>query len=141
MRRAIRYGRNIGLNQPFLHETARVVFDIMAPAYPDLKSASAFITNVIENEEVRFSETLDNGLRVLNDSLAEIRAAGATQVPGDLIFKLYDTFGFPVDIVRDVVRDEGLTLDTDGFESRMDSSASSPVPKSLLPAFPMPTAN
>ena len=120
MRRAIRYGRNIGLTQPFLHETARVVFDIMAPAYPDLKAASAFITNVIENEELRFSETLDNGLRELTDTLAEIRAKGATQVPGDLIFKLYDTFGFPVDIVRDVVRDEGLTLDTDGFEQRMD---------------------
>ena len=120
MRRAIRYGRNIGLTQPFLHETARVVFDIMAPAYPDLKAASAFITNVIENEELRFSETLDNGLRVLHDSLGEIRATGATQVPGDLIFKLYDTFGFPVDIVRDVVRDEGMRLDTDGFEKRMD---------------------
>ncbi len=120
MRRAIRYGRNIGLTKPFLHETARVVFDIMVPAYPDLKTASAFITNVIENEEVRFSETLDNGLRVLNDALAEIRAKGTTQVPGDLIFKLYDTFGFPVDIVRDVVRDEGMTLDTDGFELRMD---------------------
>ena len=89
MRRAIRYGRNIGLTKPFLHETARVVFDIMAPAYPDLKAASAFITNVIENEEVRFSETLDNGLRVLNDSLAEIRATGSTRVPGDLIFKLF----------------------------------------------------
>ncbi len=120
MRRAIRYGRNIGLTQPFLHETARVVFDIMVPAYPDLKAASAFITNVIENEEMRFSETLDNGLRVLNDTLAEVRAKGATQVPGDLIFKLYDTFGFPVDIVRDVVRDEGLTLDTEGFELCMD---------------------
>jgi alanyl-tRNA synthetase len=120
MRRAIRYGRNIGLTQPFLHETARVVFDIMAQAYPDLSAGAAFITNVIENEEIRFSETLDNGLRVLNDSLAEIRAKGLTQVPGELIFKLYDTFGFPVDIVRDVVRDEGLSLDTDGFEQRMD---------------------
>ena len=120
MRRAIRYGRNIGLTKPFLHETARVVFDIMASAYPDLKAASAFITNVIEKEEIRFSETLDNGLRVLNDTLAGIRAKGAIQVPGDLIFKLYDTFGFPVDIVRDVVRDEGLTLDTDGFERCMD---------------------
>ena len=120
MRRAIRYGRNIGLTKPFLHETARVVFDIMEPAYPDLKSASAFITNVIENEEVRFSETLDNGLRVLNDALSEIRAKGERTVPGDLIFKLYDTFGFPVDIVRDVVRDEGLDLDTDGFEARME---------------------
>ena len=66
----------------FLHETARVVFDIMAPAYPDLKEASAFITNVIENEEVRFSETLDNGLRVLNDALADIRAKGEKRVPG-----------------------------------------------------------
>ncbi|BBO86946.1 alanine--tRNA ligase [Desulfosarcina ovata] len=120
MRRAIRYGRNIGLAKPFLHDTARVVFDIMEPAYPDLKAAAAFITNVIENEEIRFSETLDNGLRVLNDTLGEIRAKGSKQVPGDLIFKLYDTFGFPVDIVRDVVRDEGLTLDTDGFEQRMD---------------------
>ena len=120
MRRAIRYGRNIGLTQPFLNQTARVVFDIMVPAYPDLKTASAFITNVIENEELRFSETLDNGLRVLNDALAEIRAKGASRVPGDLIFKLYDTFGFPVDIVRDVVRDEGMALDTDGFERRMD---------------------
>ncbi|BBO79540.1 alanine--tRNA ligase [Desulfosarcina ovata subsp. sediminis] len=119
MRRAIRYGRNIGLAKPFLHDTARVVFDIMEPAYPDLKAAAAFITNVIENEEIRFSETLDNGLRVLNDTLGEIRAKGSKQVPGDLIFKLYDTFGFPVDIVRDVVRDEGLTLDTDGFEQRM----------------------
>ena len=120
MRRAIRYGRNIGLNQPFLHRTAKVVFDIMAPAYPDLQTASAFITNVIENEEVRFSETLDNGLKVLNDALAELQAKGDAQVPGDLIFKLYDTFGFPLDIVRDVVRDEGLTLDTLGFEQRMD---------------------
>jgi alanyl-tRNA synthetase len=120
MRRAIRYGRNIGLTKPFLHETARVVFDIMAPAYPDLKTASAFITNVIENEEIRFSETLDNGLRVLNDTLSDLRAKRETQVPGDLIFKLYDTFGFPVDIVRDVVRDEGLTLDTIGFEQHME---------------------
>ncbi len=119
MRRAIRYGRNIGLMQPFLHETARVVFDIMEPAYPDLKAGSAFITNVIENEEKRFSETLDNGLRVLNDALGEIRAKGEDIVPGELIFKLYDTFGFPVDIVRDVVRDEGLHIDTDGFETRM----------------------
>ncbi|WP_319409618.1 alanine--tRNA ligase [uncultured Desulfosarcina sp.] len=120
MRRAIRYGRNIGLVKPFLHETAQVVFDIMVPAYPELKTASAFITNVIENEELRFSETLDNGLRVLNETLSEVRAKGATQVPGDLIFKLYDTFGFPVDIVRDVVRDEGMTLDIDRFDQCME---------------------
>jgi len=121
MRRAIRYGRNIGLMQPFLHETAQVVFEIMEPAYPDLLESSAYITNVIKNEEVRFSETLDNGLKVLNESLEAMRARGENQVPGDVIFKLYDTFGFPVDIVRDVVRDEGITLDMEGFEAHMDA--------------------
>ncbi|MDJ0802789.1 MAG: alanine--tRNA ligase [Desulfobacterales bacterium] len=120
MRRAIRYGRNIGLVKPFLHDTARTVMDIMRPAYPELGEAEAFITNVIENEEVRFSETLDNGLRVLNDALGELRARGENVVPGDVIFKLYDTFGFPVDIVRDVVRDEKLELDMAGFDAAMD---------------------
>ncbi|MCK5204401.1 MAG: alanine--tRNA ligase, partial [Desulfobacterales bacterium] len=119
LRRAIRYGRNIGLNRPFLHKTAGVVFDIMRPAYPELAEASAFITNIIENEEVRFLETLDSGLKLLNDSLSEIKAKGETRVPGDVIFKLYDTFGFPVDIVRDVVRDENMRLDMEGFDNAM----------------------
>jgi alanyl-tRNA synthetase len=120
MRRAIRYGRNLGLNRPFLSETAKVVFDIMKPAYPELSEASAFITNIIKNEEVRFLETLDTGMKVLNDTLADIRASGRTQVPGDIIFKLYDTFGFPLDIVQDVVRDEKMELDMDGFDQAMD---------------------
>jgi alanyl-tRNA synthetase len=120
MRRAIRYGRNLGLVKPFLHKTASVVFDIMEGAYPDLKESQAFITNIIQNEEARFSETLDFGLRLLNDTLADIKAAGKHTVPGDVIFKLYDTYGFPVDIVRDVVRDERMTLDMDGFDAAME---------------------
>jgi len=121
MRRAIRYGRNLGLTGPFLHTTACVVFDIMADAYPELQASQAFITNVIQNEESRFSETLDFGLRLLNDSLADLRAKGKDRVPGDIIFKLYDTYGFPVDIVRDVVRDENMRLDMDGFETAMEA--------------------
>ena len=120
MRRAIRYGRNIGLTDPFLHKTAEVVFDIMKPEYPDLMDAKAYITNVIQNEEVRFSETLDHGLKILNDSLADLKAKGQARVPGDLIFKLYDTYGFPVDIVQDVVRDENLDLDMDGYDQAME---------------------
>ncbi len=120
MRRSIRYGRNIGLTRPFLHETASVVFDIMKPEYPDLSEAAAFITNVIKNEEIRFSETLDHGLKILNDGLADLKAKGQTRVPGDLIFKLYDTFGFPVDIIQDVVRDEDLSLDMEGFDESME---------------------
>jgi alanyl-tRNA synthetase len=119
MRRAIRYGRNLGLNKPFLDVTASVVFDIMKDAYPELMDSKAFITKVIHNEETRFSETLDFGLKLLNDTLSELRAKGSDQVPGSVIFKLYDTYGFPVDIVRDVVRDEKMMLDMDGFESAM----------------------
>ena len=119
LRRAIRYGRNLGLTQPFLHETARLVFDLMESAYPELKAAAAFITSVIKNEEIRFSETLDNGLKLLNDTLSELKGDGRTEVPGHLIFKLYDTYGFPADIVRDVVRDQNFTIDMDGFDSAM----------------------
>ncbi len=121
MRRAIRYGRNIGLTKPFLARTAEIVFDIMKPAYPDLLESSAFIRKVIENEEQRFMETLDTGLKLLNDSLGEIKGAGRQEIPGDLIFKLYDTFGFPVDIVQDVVRDTGMTLDMTGFQGHMEA--------------------
>jgi len=120
MRRAIRYGRNIGLTKPFLHETSNVVFDIMKPTYPELLEAAAFISNVIKNEEIRFSETLDNGLKLLNDTLSEIKAKGENKVPGNIIFKLYDTYGFPVDIVRDVVRDENMALDMKGFDKEME---------------------
>jgi alanyl-tRNA synthetase len=121
MRRAIRYGRNLGLHKPFLHETAQVVFDIMKDAYPDLVASKNFIINVIQNEEARFSETLDFGLNLLNDTLSELKVQGKNTVPGEIIFKLYDTYGFPVDIVRDVVRDRRMTLDMDGFESAMEA--------------------
>ena len=124
MRRAIRYGRNIGLTRPFLHKTAGAVCDLMKPAYPELSDAFAFITNVIQNEERRFSETLDNGLKLLNDTLQDMKAKGQTEVPGNVVFKLYDTFGFPVDIVRDVIRDERMTVDMTGFESSMETQRS-----------------
>jgi len=119
MRRAVRYGRNIGLKKPFLHHTSEVVFDIMKPAYPELSEAAAFITNIIRNEEDRFLHTLDTGLRLLNETLADLKAKGQSRVPGEVIFKLYDTYGFPVDIVQDVVRDEDITLDMEGFEDAM----------------------
>ncbi|PIP35176.1 MAG: alanine--tRNA ligase [Desulfobacterales bacterium CG07_land_8_20_14_0_80_52_14] len=121
MRRAIRYGRNIGLKRPFLVNTAEVVCDEMKIAYPELFESWAFIGNVIQNEEIRFMETLDHGLRLLNDTLEEMKAKGVTQVPGEVVFKLYDTYGFPVDIVRDVVRDKQLTLDLQGFDRAMEA--------------------
>ncbi|MCD4762499.1 MAG: alanine--tRNA ligase, partial [Desulfobacterales bacterium] len=120
IRRAIRYGRHIGLVKPFLHKTASVVFDIMKPVYPELSKANAFITNVVKNEEIRFSDTLDNGLKLLNDTLSDIKAKGQKEISGQLIFKLYDTYGFPLDIVRDVVRDKNISLDIQGFNNAME---------------------
>jgi alanyl-tRNA synthetase len=120
MRRAIRYGRNLGLTKPFLHETARTVFDVMKDAYPDLHENADFITHVIKNEEQSFSLTLDNGLRLLSDALDDMKKKGEATLSGQVIFKLYDTFGFPVDIIKDIVKDESIELDMDGFTRAMD---------------------
>ncbi|MFP4533756.1 MAG: alanine--tRNA ligase [Desulfobacterales bacterium] len=119
LRRAIRYGRFISLTDLFLHETVETVFSVMQAGYPELTEKRAFITNVIKNEEVRFLETLDNGLKLLNETLSRMQANNETVVPGDVIFKLYDTFGFPVDIVEDVVRDKDFDLDMEGFHAAM----------------------
>ena len=121
MRRAIRYGRNIGLMKPFLHETVQKVFEIMDDAYPELKDSASFIINVVKNEEAKFSETLDVGLKLLKETLAGMEEKGEKQIPGDIIFKLYDTFGFPVDIINDVVKGSGITLDMAGYTRAMDA--------------------
>ena len=120
LRRAMRYGRNLGLTQPFLFRTAGKVAQAMEEAYPELLEAEAFIKNMIKGEEERFLGTLETGLSVLEEALNELRAKGASLVPGDLIFKMYDTYGFPIDIIQDVVREDGLTLDLAGFEASMD---------------------
>ena len=120
IRRAIRYGRNLGLKKPFLHHTIQKVFDIMGDAYPELRESSSFIFNVVKNEENQFLETLDIGIKLLDDSIKKLEKEGEKIISGDLIFKLYDTFGFPVDIIRDVTKDMDLSLDLEGFNAAMD---------------------
>ncbi len=120
LRRAIRYGRNISLVKPFLHETVAAVFETMQSQYPELAEARALITNVIKNEEMRFSETLDNGLKLLHETLDRMRKENRRVIGGEVMFKLYDTYGFPVDIVKDVVRDMDLDLDMEGFNAAME---------------------
>ncbi|MCK5837007.1 MAG: alanine--tRNA ligase, partial [Desulfobacula sp.] len=123
MRRAIRYGRSIGLVKPFLHETVQTVFAIMDEAYPELKDASAFILNVVKNEEEKFLETLDTGMKlleaVIQDIQTDVKGQGGKTIPGDVMFKLYDTFGFPVDIIMDHVKEMDIDLDMDGFNQAM----------------------
>jgi alanyl-tRNA synthetase len=120
LRRAARHGKMLGINKPFLNEAAMVVIDMMKYTYPDLADKASYITKVILNEEQRFMETLDAGLRVLQEETAALKEAGKSVLPGSLIFKLYDTFGFPTDLTADIVKKDGMTLDMDGFEAQME---------------------
>ena len=121
LRRAARHGKLLSLTHPFLNDLASVVIGVMKDAYPDLVDKESFIKKVIINEEQRFIETLDTGLRILTDETESLKKAGATVVPGEVVFKLYDTFGFPVDLTADIVRRDGLTLDMEGFEKAMEA--------------------
>ncbi|NWH05690.1 alanine--tRNA ligase [Desulfobacter latus] len=119
MRRAIRYGRSIGLTEPFLHKTVQTVFSIMDEAYPELKESAAFILNVVKNEEEKFLETLEHGMKLLEATIEDLKERQEKVIPGGVIFKLYDTFGFPVDIIQDHVKEMDMTLDLDGFDAAM----------------------
>jgi alanyl-tRNA synthetase len=115
VRRAIRHGYKLGQKQPFFH---RLVVDLdkaMGDAYPELRSGAKRVAEVLKQEEERFAETLEHGMGVLEGALA----SGEKLLDGDTIFKLYDTFGFPVDLTADICRERGVNLDLAGFEAAM----------------------
>jgi alanyl-tRNA synthetase len=124
MRRAVRFGRSLGLERPFLAEITAEVVKNMHQAFPHLLEAADLLAKVVHNEEERFRETLDNGLVMLNTEIKRLQEEGGTSVPGDFIFKLYDTYGFPVDIVRDVALELELTIDESGFTRAMEEQRS-----------------
>jgi len=117
IRRAFRFGRLIGLTDPFLHDIARQVVQQMRDAYPELLSNQEFMARVIKEEEERFSQTLDKGLVILEEELERLGRGG--RVTGEFAFKLYDTYGFPLDIVNDVSEKHGVTVDEPGFMACM----------------------
>ncbi len=120
MRRAMRHARMLGFEDPVLYKTAGFVLDFMAEAYPDEAARKDFVTRVVQNEEERFILTLGNGLRILQEEVAALRQSGTRVIPGETVFKLYDTYGFPVDLTADIVEKEGFTLDEEGFEACME---------------------
>ncbi len=124
LRRAARHGRKLGMEGPFLHQVAQAVMDQMAGAYPQLKDSRSFVDKVIHTEEQRFGETLDTGLRLLSDALGEAKAKGQDVISGEVAFKLYDTFGFPLDLTMTIVAEEGLSVDEAGFQSQMETQRS-----------------
>jgi alanyl-tRNA synthetase len=119
IRRAIRYGQILGLKDPFLHRLTDKVVDEMGGDYPELIQSRKFIDEVMINEEERFADTLLHGLSLLREGLDELRAKGERTIPGELVFKLYDTFGFPPDLIEDIARDEEFGVDMGGFNQAM----------------------
>jgi alanyl-tRNA synthetase len=119
LRRAARHGRLLGFTGPFLAEIARTVIEIMGPAYDELMRRQEFILKTIEHEEKRFSQTLDIGLAMLDETIRALKAEGLTVIPGQEAFRLYDTFGFPLDLTRDVARDHGMTVDTESYQAAL----------------------
>ncbi len=119
IRRAFRFGRLIGLTDPFLHETVRMVVSEMGGQFPELKDNADFMARMVREEEERFSQTLDKGLIILEDEMEGLKKDGKNTISGELAFKLYDTFGFPLDIVNDVTEKHGFTVDEEGFKAAM----------------------
>lgn len=120
MRRAVRYGRNLGLKTSFMEHAVAAVIAAMGDAYPLLRDAAALLEKVVRNEEERFRETLEHGLELLEEELARTFAAKAEHLAGEFIFKLYDTYGFPFDIVRDIARERNIRVDEAGFHAAME---------------------
>ena len=117
MRRAMRHAHMLGSKDPVMHQLVPALVQQMGAAYPELGQGQRLIEETLLNEEVRFKQTLDRGLKLLDDEVAGL-AEGAA-LPGAAAFKLYDTFGFPLDLTQDAMRDRGLTVDTAGFDAAM----------------------
>ncbi|HEX3034619.1 MAG TPA: alanine--tRNA ligase [Thermodesulfobacteriota bacterium] len=118
LRRAVRHSRMLGIDDPCLFSLVDSVKDLMIGAYPELEERLSFVKEVVRNEEERFFETIDRGLELLNVEIE--RHKDERVIPGDVVFKLYDTFGFPVDLTQDIARESGLEIDYSGFEKEMD---------------------
>ena len=119
IRRALRFATLMGVHEPFLYKTARKVVEVMGEDYPELVECADFIGRAVREEEERFSLTLEKGLALLEEELVSQQAANSRVVPGAVCFKLYDTYGFPLDIVNDVAEKRGFSVDEAGFHQHM----------------------
>lgn len=117
IRRAVRHGRLLGAKEVFFYKLVDTLADLMGGAYPELIEQKELIKKTLKREEELFLNTLDRGLALLEAELKKL--GGGKQIPGDVVFKLYDTYGFPTDLTQDVVRDRGYTIDMEGFDAEM----------------------
>lgn len=115
LRRASRFGRELGFNEPFLFKVSKVVVDLMGTYYPELIEGQKQIEKIIKMEEDRFASTLERGMEILREIFEEMESKGEKTIPGDILFKLHDTYGFPLDIVKDMAEEKGYSIDEDGY--------------------------
>ena len=120
LRRAVMHGKKLGIHKAFMYQLVPVVGEIMSSYYPEILEQKEFIEKVIRTEEERFHETINDGLTILNNLVKELKEAGKEEIEGKDIFKLYDTYGFPVELTEEYAEDEGLKVDHAGFEAEME---------------------
>ena len=119
LRRALRHGKMLGMEKPFLYSTAEEVIELMKDSYPELVDMKNYILKVVLNEEERFSNTLNYGMSLLEEKIKKLKENGQKTFSGDEVFKLYDTYGFPADLSEDIVKDSDLEFDSEGFQKAM----------------------
>ena len=120
IRRAARHGRLLGIEGPFLEKLSESVIEGSKDGYPELEEKKTFILNVLHNEESQFNKTIDQGLKILADLEAEMKEAGKSVLGGSDAFRLYDTYGFPIDLTKEILEEKGYTIDEDGFKEEME---------------------
>lgn len=120
LRRAARHGKLLGINRPFLSEVLDTVIEENKGHYPELAQKSDYIHKVIEMEEARFDATIDSGLSILNEMMDAVKQQGKTELPAADAFKLYDTYGFPIDLTLEILEEQGMTTDRAGFDALMN---------------------
>lgn len=121
LRRAVRYAKQININRPFMYELVPTVAEIMVDFYPEVKEKSEFIQKVMKTEEDRFHETLHEGLAILNDVIAKEKEKDSTVISGEDAFRLYDTYGFPIELTEEYAEEHNMTIDYEGFKAEMEA--------------------
>ncbi|MCI2061238.1 MAG: alanine--tRNA ligase [Eubacteriaceae bacterium] len=120
IRRAARHGRKLGMSEPFLSQIINTIIDTSAGAYPELEEKRIFIRKIVQSEEKKFDETLEQGMELIAGFMNDMKAAGRDTLDGEKAFKLHDTFGFPIDITKEILTENGFKLDEEGFDVRME---------------------
>lgn len=121
IRRAARHGRLLGIKEQFLAQLSATVIEGSKDGYPELEEKKEFILKVLTNEESQFNKTIDQGLKILNDMEAEMKEAGKTTLGGSDAFKLYDTYGFPIDLTKEILEEKGYAIDEEGYKAEMEA--------------------